>query len=88
MTMFDWKTVLTASVAELFCSGLALAAPAQGLSCNQRVAAVPCGALRAAAGPSDGGAPHAAAQAADAYRDGGGNGIPETQTRPRPSARS
>ena len=78
MTMFDWETVLTASVAELFCSGLALAAPAQGPSCNQRVAA---------AGP-DGGAPHAAAQAADAYRDGGGNGIPETQTQPRPSARS
>ena len=87
MTMFDWETVLTASVAELFCSGLALAAPAQGPSCNQRVAAAPCGVSRAAAGP-DGGAPHAAAQAADAYRDGGGNGIPETQTQPRPSARS
>ena len=83
--MFDWETVLTASVAELFCSGLALAEPAQGPACNQRVAAVPCGALRAAAVPSGVDAPHAVA---DAYRDDGGIGIPETQTRPRPSALS
>lgn len=87
MTMFDWETVLTASVAELFCSGLALAAPAQGPSCNQRVAAAPCGVSRAAAGPCGEDELPAAAPAEDAYRDDGTD-TPETQTRPMPSATS